>query len=236
MGQNSSSALETEDGGARRETQVYRFPVQQLPGTVLEARSKGVVSPAHPSVRPEEFALQIENIVTTAGSAEQVGTRVYERARQVLDEAYESAAEVRIEAFSKLRQQLAEIGEFEAALVGRANDEAAAIRSQAEQEAQLALQRAQREADQIVAEATEQAARLVAQAAEQAETARTRAEIEIRDIHSAGADALNEIELRLKAMQELEATFDRNAREFARWLGLTVEPGKTFFSTLGRKK
>jgi cell division septum initiation protein DivIVA len=110
------------------------------------------------------------------------------------------------------------------------------MRSQAATEAQLALQRAQREADAIVANARSTARRIAEGAQAEADAIQKRAQREAQEVHDAAASALADARLRLEEIERIEASFEANAREIARWLGLTVEPERSVFAGIRRKK
>lgn len=228
-----------------------------VPTSLLEGRQKGPVAletvetvppeppapdilEARPVAEPLSFhgaALEAEiNRLAQAPDARRFGEKVYERARQVLEEAYESAAELRLEALARVREQMTANEKAGADVRSRANDEAQAMRSQAATEAQLALQRAQREADAIVANARSTARRIAEGAQAEADAIQKRAQREAQEVHDAAARALADARLRIEEIERIEASFEANAREIARWLGLTVEPERSVFAGIRRKK
>lgn len=228
-----------------------------VPAALLEGRQKGPVAlemgeteqpnppapellEARPVAEPVSLhgvALEAEiNRLAQTPDARRFGEKVYERARQVLEEAYESAAELRLEALSRVREQMTANEKAGADVRSRANDEAQAMRSQAATEAQLALQRAQREADAIIANARSTAQRIAEGAQAEADAIQKRAQREAQEVHDAAARALADARVRLEEIERIEAAFDANAREIARWLGLTVEPERSVFAGIRRKK
>ncbi len=229
----------------------------EVPAALLAGRQKGPVAletvepeqpppaplpvlEARPVVEPVSLhgaALEAEiNRLGQGLDARRFGEKIYERARQVLEEAYESAAELRLEALSRVREQMTANEKAGADVRARANDEAQALRSQAAAEAQLALQRAQREADAIVANAQSTARRIAEGAQSEADAIQKRAQREAQEVHDAAARALADARLRIEELERIEANFDANAREIAKWLGLTVEPERNVFAGIRRKK